>query len=345
MKKNIMYMLYGPEARKKEGAMEDRLESPNNQKTENVFCTGQPTKQILCTKCKGKGIKPATMTGIASYGSPDQRYICEDCGYIGSLILDVSEQEKSESDIEVENDFKKELGLDGERTDNKVPIQIKSILKKGICYTESEVPPLRFTKWHKMCGTLTILGSGLYKFAGYDFEEFPQEISFEPEAIYIDEENKEIAFTIHGDAYRVLWFEIGENFESVNETIKSGLIEIDEEEFKKQIIEYNIKKRGLLSVLYWSVGCFIAVLCAFHIIHLYFSLTGLSRVPYKEVIPFILNMSTVFSILILIIGLFDYMKMLHENKKIKEGDDEWEDRLFRYHDEYDDVDDGGCGCE
>jgi len=56
-------------------------------------------RKLLCPICKGEKIKPATMTGLAIYGSPDQRYVCEDCGYIGSLILDVSEQEESESDV------------------------------------------------------------------------------------------------------------------------------------------------------------------------------------------------------------------------------------------------------
>jgi len=105
-----MHELYGSEVRKREEEMQDASET----KTENTLYVKPSKTKVVCPKCKGKRIKPATMTGFAVYGSPDQRYVCEDCGYCGSLILDVSEQEKSELDIAMEEDLmkiKKELGL------------------------------------------------------------------------------------------------------------------------------------------------------------------------------------------------------------------------------------------
>jgi predicted RNA-binding Zn-ribbon protein involved in translation (DUF1610 family) len=70
--------------------------------------------QFICPNCKGNRIKPANESAFAIYGSPDQRYVCDDCGYIGSLIIDSEEHEKSKSDIAMEEDLmkiKKELGL------------------------------------------------------------------------------------------------------------------------------------------------------------------------------------------------------------------------------------------
>ncbi len=69
---------------------------------------------LICPNCKGNRIKPANESAFAIYGSPDQRYVCDDCGYIGSLIIDTKEHEKSRSDIAMGEDLmkiKKELGL------------------------------------------------------------------------------------------------------------------------------------------------------------------------------------------------------------------------------------------
>ena len=66
---------------------------------------------LICPKCGGKRVKQI-ITEI--YGTSPQRYDCKDCGYVGSLVLDVSEREKSETDIAMEEDLmriKKELGL------------------------------------------------------------------------------------------------------------------------------------------------------------------------------------------------------------------------------------------
>jgi len=131
---NIMYKLYGHEARKREE--ENREVKETGEETQETSDTGtgnntypwHPKTKIICPKCKGNRIKPATMTGIAGYGSPDQRYFCEDCGYTGSLILDVSEQEKSEPDIAIENDLmeiKRELESEEQGRDYKDPQQFE----------------------------------------------------------------------------------------------------------------------------------------------------------------------------------------------------------------------------
>ena len=119
MKKNIMDELYGPGARKKEDdagkkkdGKEKEMEDDSGNEMENTLYAKPSKTQLICPKCKGQRIKPATADVLAVYGSPDQRYICDDCGYTGSLVLDVSEQEKSEYDILMEEDLmriKKEM--------------------------------------------------------------------------------------------------------------------------------------------------------------------------------------------------------------------------------------------
>lgn len=117
MKKNIFHELYGHDAKKKacenEGKCDD---SAVRVKDSSVSCSchANHPARLLCPECKSDKIKPATMTSVAIYGSPDQRYVCEDCGYTGSLVIDVSEHEKTEHDIAMEEDLmkiRKELGL------------------------------------------------------------------------------------------------------------------------------------------------------------------------------------------------------------------------------------------
>ncbi|ODS38593.1 hypothetical protein BEH94_02175 [Candidatus Altiarchaeales archaeon WOR_SM1_SCG] len=73
--------------------------------------------QLICPKCRSGRIVYAGTTvssGGAGTGTTDQRYLCKDCGYVGSFVLDVSGREKTESDIAMEEDLmkiKKELGL------------------------------------------------------------------------------------------------------------------------------------------------------------------------------------------------------------------------------------------
>lgn len=48
---------------------------------------------LICPKCgSARIIYAGTSTGTP-YGSTDQRYYCKDCGYRGSLIIDVDERE------------------------------------------------------------------------------------------------------------------------------------------------------------------------------------------------------------------------------------------------------------
>lgn len=109
------------ELKNKRDKDEEKHKSSDTEIENNIYF--EPSKkQILCPKCKGKGIKPVTMTGIARYGLAEQRYVCEDCNYTGSLILDVTKQEKLESDIVMEEDLmkiKKELESEEQRQDYK----------------------------------------------------------------------------------------------------------------------------------------------------------------------------------------------------------------------------------
>jgi len=75
----------------------------------------QENANLTCPMCKGSRIKMANTDGLGVYDSADQRYICEDCGYIGSLILDTAEHEKTALDIAMEEDLrriKKEIELE-----------------------------------------------------------------------------------------------------------------------------------------------------------------------------------------------------------------------------------------
>ncbi len=52
--------------------------------------------KLRCPKCKGKRIlySGMTLSDTGGYGATDQKYLCKDCGYAGSLILDTSKEKK-----------------------------------------------------------------------------------------------------------------------------------------------------------------------------------------------------------------------------------------------------------
>ena len=74
-------------------------------------------EKLICPKCGSTRIVYAgtTASGGTGMGTTEQRYLCKDCGYVSALILDVSEREKSEYDIAMEEDLmriKKELEME-----------------------------------------------------------------------------------------------------------------------------------------------------------------------------------------------------------------------------------------
>ncbi len=64
------------------------------------------TNDLRCPRCGSKMIKNYSMS-MAKYGSPDAKYVCEDCGYVGGLILDVSKDIDEKNKREVEKDLAK----------------------------------------------------------------------------------------------------------------------------------------------------------------------------------------------------------------------------------------------
>ena len=108
MVKNIIHELYGLEARKKEEeenkeneAKDERQENCES-KSKNIIPVNPSETELICPKCKSKRIKHVINK---IYGTTPQTYDCENCGYSGSLVLDVSEHEKSETDIAMEEDL------------------------------------------------------------------------------------------------------------------------------------------------------------------------------------------------------------------------------------------------
>jgi transposase-like protein len=45
-------------------------------------------KPVFCPTCQGPNLKPSE-----SYGILPQRYVCEDCGYEGNIVLEIDEEE------------------------------------------------------------------------------------------------------------------------------------------------------------------------------------------------------------------------------------------------------------
>jgi len=64
---------------------------------------------LRCPLCGSRKINyygtSTTMGG--GYRGTDAQYVCEDCGYVGALILDVSEDIDEKNMKEVEKDLKK----------------------------------------------------------------------------------------------------------------------------------------------------------------------------------------------------------------------------------------------
>ena len=109
MVKNIMHELYGLEARKQDEGAENKENEAIDERQENCECESEnmapvnPSEaELICPRCKSKRIKHVINK---IYGTTPQRYDCANCGYSGSLVLDVSEHEKSETDIAMEEDL------------------------------------------------------------------------------------------------------------------------------------------------------------------------------------------------------------------------------------------------
>lgn len=50
--------------------------------------THSQPKPVFCPGCKSPKLKPSE-----SYGILPQKYICEECGYEGNLVLELDEEE------------------------------------------------------------------------------------------------------------------------------------------------------------------------------------------------------------------------------------------------------------
>lgn len=62
-------------------------------------------RDLTCPECKSRRIVYAgtSLSGIGGYEATDARYSCQDCGYTGPLIIDVTEEEASKENDEVKN--------------------------------------------------------------------------------------------------------------------------------------------------------------------------------------------------------------------------------------------------
>ena len=78
---------------------------------------------LRCPVCKSNKINYYSWA-IAKYGSTDAQYVCEDCGYVGALILDVSIDESESKDKNpVESDLK-EISKEIDDKINDIPSEL-----------------------------------------------------------------------------------------------------------------------------------------------------------------------------------------------------------------------------
>ncbi|HKM60192.1 MAG TPA: hypothetical protein VJY36_04890 [Candidatus Bathyarchaeia archaeon] len=59
----------------------------------------KPTK-IFCPKCCGPKIKLAT--GLTIGGLAPKQYYCEECGYVGTIVMELEEEKDSTNEKEKE---------------------------------------------------------------------------------------------------------------------------------------------------------------------------------------------------------------------------------------------------
>ncbi|ODS41338.1 hypothetical protein BEH94_04975 [Candidatus Altiarchaeales archaeon WOR_SM1_SCG] len=207
-----------------------------------------------------------------------------------------------------------------------VPIQINSTLTKGIChafvddtFADPEDPDYalifgRFSyAFNCARGILTTTDFEIYKFvSGYG------KFSFKPEAVYINENNKEVVFMgtrsdterfaimktgkEHNILCKALWFEIYEDFEIFTKNAKSKSNIINKKEFINLFLKYSPHR----SMSHASIGFVMFFIIFIISIHTYYD-------------PYFNFTFTVIFLICALLCLSGGISNLHTIRKIKKG--------------------------